>query len=255
MAQAVPPSHPEITDADRNELRTRLQALFVERSLSGRQVEDRLNLGGGTLSKVYAGKMQLTHKLLAGLSGLLGASPEDIVRETGFVRLLETPVPTQEGDELARAKAEIDRLRVDGEAREASLKGLREELTTARNDAEEQRRVAAKLELECAATKTKVEAKERELAQAAEERRAAQKEVRSLREQLAAEMARSAAHSETAEKWRKYALEQKQLAEQLTEYSTNLQGQVERESKAKAQAAIGTGLLAFTIGALMNSKD
>ncbi len=62
--RTAPPAPPEVTKADREILRTRLRGLLKERGTSARAAERAIGIATGTLSKIYGGKMTLSHRLL-----------------------------------------------------------------------------------------------------------------------------------------------------------------------------------------------
>ena len=262
-----PPAPPPVTKADRETLRARLRNLFKERKVSARAVERDIGIATGTLSKIYAGKMALSHRLLHELSGLLKVEPEALVEGTAFEHLLSTAVTTPESEELARLRAEVDGLRVDKRVAEEALAEAHRDLDTARR---EQAGMAGRI----AALEDVASGREDELARANAElerlrvsangaehaRQVALAQIDQERQLRVAALARVAEFEKNADGWRKHALERGQRATQLEAFVRQQHAQIQA-LQAKAADASGTvagtalgGLLGFALGALATSS-
>jgi transcriptional regulator with XRE-family HTH domain len=252
-----PPTPPPPTAEDRGILRDRLKALFKDKKVSGRSVEERVGVGRGTLSKVYSGKMALTHRLLHELSQVLDVPPEALVERTAFAHLLETAPPTPETTEVAQLKEELDHLRVEKQATDAALSKAHDDLKAARRefaDADEAR----------SAAEQRAAASESELAAARAVRKEMDDQLRALEEKVqtalvqasaeaqehAAAVAKVNALTQSADQWRTHALEREQRVKQLEAYIQQLRAQTSN----KGDAAVGGALLGMALGAMIASR-
>jgi chromosome segregation ATPase len=254
-----------VTKADREILRTRLRDQLKERGTSARAAERAIGIATGTLSKIYGGKMTLSHRLLHELSALLKIEPEVLIHGTAFEHLLHTAVTTPESEELARLRAETEGLRAETRAAEEALAAARRDLDTLRHEQAEMAGKIAALEREAsgkdaelARMHTELERLRAAASTAEHARRAALAQADQERQQRAAALAKVAEFEKNATAWRTYGLERGQRVTQLEAYIQQQHAQMQTlQSKAAdssgtvAGTALG-GLLGFALGALAN---
>lgn len=261
MTLPNPPNPPVPSSADRATLRDRLQTMLKDRKLSGRAVEKSIGIGTGTLSKVYSGKMALTHRLLHDLSHLLGVSAESIVEATAFAHLLQTAPPTPSSAEIASLKEELDRARVEKQASDAALDQARRELASMHKELSDTNRVRRAAEDRVTVLESKQAALRDLTARMEEAATVAEQSLQALSGQMSAHeqehssaLARVDALNKNADDWRRYALDRQQRVVQLEAYVRQLRSQIANDASAAAGAALGTALLGVALGAAIASS-
>jgi transcriptional regulator with XRE-family HTH domain len=143
MSDEMPPSPVPPTGEDRRIFRDRMVAALKSVVLSQRQAEFNIGMARGTISKIYSGRVALSLKTLRELAEQARVEPQDLVSGTGLAQVLLSSPKTPESDQLANAKAEVDRLRTEVAARDASIGQLTDQLKASRAELDAVRRVQA----------------------------------------------------------------------------------------------------------------
>lgn len=254
----LPPVPPKPSAKDRAIFAKRVKSRIKESGLSGRKVEDRINMARGTLSKLYGGRIALSAETLREIACALDVGPEVLVAGTAFAHLLLLAPSDPVSEELAEARKVIDDLRVElvGSRTQAGslsaelsqvraeLSQVRAELNAARQDSEER---SAQLE--------QAEMKAQASIALLDEERAARCHLQNLHDDvhaardrllrdLEAERQRLKSTSDALGKWRSYAEERARRVEML-------EGQL-KQTAAELQAQKGftwvTGVLSGITG-------
>lgn len=104
----------------------RLQRILKDKDLSGRQLEKKVGIASGTLSKIYNGRIALSLKTLREIGTALDTPPQQLVEGTALAHLLLGAPELPKFAELEEARGEIDRLRADGAEKDASINALQQ---------------------------------------------------------------------------------------------------------------------------------
>ncbi len=106
-----PPVPPRASERDRGTFKRRVRKALDRQGLSQRRLEDRAGRPRAHLSKVFSGRVKLSHSFLAEVCQVLKVEPHELVEGTAFEVLLETAPPTVESEAAAQHHAEADELR------------------------------------------------------------------------------------------------------------------------------------------------
>jgi len=132
----APPERPAPTRDDRSALERRVKDLARQRETSLAAVERRMGRARGTLSKVFGGRIRLSHSILVEVCTVLEVEPVELVDGTAFRGLLDEAVPTADSAALVAARMEVDRLSRDLAARDAQVDEWRREVDRLRRELE-----------------------------------------------------------------------------------------------------------------------
>ncbi len=273
------------SERDRKLFKARLKSQLSRMGISQRAMEERLGLSTGTLSKIFAGRLNLTVGILMELAKVLQIDPWVLVDDTAWIQL-RNEVPLDKATEVElKLQAEVDELRLELVATHARERAAEEELAVQRRRAE--RSEARRAQWEERASQAAVERDEAradaaEQADAFARERAARREeaqvLQSLRRALAANEARlSEQAKQLSEARRRLAQAEKratvneQAFEKLTAEYWNLHSKADQKAKEAARlaqekhqlsrqlqgqggAVLGGAALAFLVGCAVGSS-
>lgn len=222
MPNDAPPEAPKITKRDRDRFRANLQRALVAKKLSGRALERRIGMATGTLSKLYSGRLALTLGILREVASELAVGPEVLVEGTALVALLTGAPESAESTELLEARGELDQLRGDRAASEATIRGLRKEnealrrdLAVARDAEATARAGAEKAYAELTRATSGASTAMARHGQAEREKERALQKAAELRTALAAQTAKCNEVAHVADGWRRHAIQREQRVHYL----------------------------------------
>ena len=244
MAHASnPPATPTISAEHRTALRTRIDQLRDSRGMSLRELERRMGRSSGTLSKVFTGRLRLTHQMLDELCQVLQVEPPLLVEGTGYAHLLVTAPSTPALVELEGAHAEIDRLRLDlaaSQARAGDLEAARDAMRKARDQEHTAREKAERIVVERDADLAKAKKLVRSLTDANTQLKrsaaSANETAMVLTEENAALVAKENEARNLMDAWRRYSLDRDARVAQLEAYIHS------QNNGAAMHAVLGFGL-------------
>lgn len=222
MPTDSPPEPPKITKRDRDRFKAHVQRELAAKKKSGRAVEKKIGMATGTLSKLYSGRLALTLRVLREIAAELEVGPEALVKGTALATLLTGAPESSESAELLEARGEIDRLRGERAAGEATVKGLRDEnevlrreLAVARDAEATARANAEKAHAELTRVRTGANTAITLHGQAERAKEGALHEASELRTALAAQTSKCDEIANVADGWRRHAMERQQRVQYL----------------------------------------
>ncbi len=218
-------------------LRSRVKAGLAAKKISGRQLEIKLNLATGVLSKVYSGRIRLTQNLLAQVATGLGVTERSLVEGIVFASIAESMVGSPVLDMAQQLATQRDDL-------ERKLAGVQAELVAMSNVVDRAERKAAAAQDETIRLRAEVERLKPFHTEAHELRQ----HVRVLSGDFVRTSKQLEVATEQLRSTQRHATGLAESLQQWKDYANSLVAKLADGNKKVAAAALGAGALSFLLG-------
>lgn len=255
MSSPKIPTKPIVTPADLKALCQRTKEALAAKGVSQRQAEVKIGMAAGTISKLFKGKIALTLTALKEIAAQAGVGPEKLVAGTALAHLLLEAPTTPESEELTGVYAQLDELRAELAARDATILTVEQDKQASRVQSE---RLARQLTSETKKRESVAKTLEDERAQLATVRAAARASEFARATEVMAHVQTKARLAEAEKQvgaWRDYALSRHQRVEYLETVLAQQLAAAQQQSAGETGRLLLTAIAGLGIGAYIGNQS